>query len=338
MHNESLPPSDRDEVAAPIDSKRSLVKTYPCNEVIRQRLRQLRSENTLEYSNAQLGAKLGYSSAVMSQYLSDDGNKYPANIAGLEKKAEDFLQALARRRASGVATNPSKVADELFEGVEDIRKTNILGAIIAESGDGKSRGIELVLEKLPLAILIEVTEWNRNVHDIKHSLWTACAVDGWDRQTPQFPYLVQKMRGTDRLIIFDDAHKASRDALSLIATFQEKTKCPIPLIGLPELVDKLASDPQRLSRTGVCWTIKPETSTDRKLLLHMIRSIAKDINGELDELLDLCTQTCKGHGHKRTVEQILKRAAEHRHVDPDLSWCDAYRDAHKLSIKPCTLK
>lgn len=348
MHSHSHPeiderkgpdsPDGRHAVASNLKSEISNSKVRPCNNLLRDKLRALRA-NSLMYSNTELGKKLGYSSAVLSQYLSDDGCKYEGNIAGLEKKAEDFLQALERRRASGVETSPSNVADEMFVAFEYIRKTNDLGAIIAESGEGKSRGIELILKKNDLAILVEATEWNRSIHGIMNSLWTGCAVDGWDRSTQRFPFLVQKMRGSDRPVIIDDAHKLSRDALSLVATFQEKTKCPIALVGCAELVERLSADPQRLSRTGLCWTVKP--AQDSNLFRHMIRAIAKDIDGELDELCELCAQVGRGHGHKRTVEKILKRASEIRHAagqsGSDLGWCEAFRQANKLHIQPAKL-
>jgi DNA transposition AAA+ family ATPase len=303
---------------------------------LRDKLRALRAGSPV-YSNAQLGAKLGYSSGVLSQYLSDDGCKYEGNIAGLEKKIEDFIQALERRRASGIETNPSKVAADMLAAFEYIRKTNDFGAIIAESGAGKTRGIELITKKHDLAILIEITEWSCDKHAVMAALWNGCAVDGWDRQTERFPFLVQKMRGSDRPIIFDDAHKLSQPALSLVATFQEKTNCPIALVGINQLVAKLEADPQRFSRTGIHWPIEASTSKDGKLLIHMVRSIAKDVNGELDQLLELCQQVADHHGHFRAVHKQLKFAAELRHADPDLDWCAAFRDAHKNLLRPYKL-
>lgn len=330
MHDKSLPPSDRD---AQPEAKPE--KTYPCNTVLRDKLRALRASSHV-YSNTQLGNKLGYSPAVLSQYLSDGGCKYNGNIASLEKKAEDFLQALERRRASRVATSPSKVANDMLAGFELIRKCNDFGAIIADSGEGKSRGIELITQKHDLAILIQVTEWACDKHAIMHSIWDGCAVDGWDRCSPRFAFLVQKMRGSDRPFIFDDAHKLSSQSLSLLSTFQDTTKCPVALVGLPELVTKLEADSQRFSRAGIKWAIDPSME-DSELLLHMVRSIAKGVNGDLDELLELCGQVAKHQGSKRAVEKQLKLSVELRNADDDLSWPDAFRKAHTHLIRPYQL-
>lgn len=314
-------------------------KVFPCNHTLRDRLRAMRDAPGSIWSNSQFGQKLGYSSAVFSQYLSDDGNKYPSNIAGLEKKIEDFLQAMERKRASGIETSPSKVADEMLIAFENTRNTNSLGVIIAESGEGKTRGIELILKDHPLAILIEVAEWNCSKGGTMSAIWNACPHDGWDRTGPQFPWLVQKMRGSDRPFIFDDAHKLSRDALGLIASFQEKTKCPVALIGINLLVQKLVGDltSQTTSRVGIHWPIKASPKSDSKLLASMILSIAKDINGELDDVVDLARQVADHHGHFRAVEQRLKLAARFRRADDKLTWPAAFRQAHTLSLHPCQL-
>jgi DNA transposition AAA+ family ATPase len=339
MHSSSHPEIEEREPKVPSTigrsgSERLATPARSCNTILRDKLRALRASSPL-YSNAELGKKLGYSAGVLSQYLSEDGCKYDGNISGVEKKIEDFLQALERRRASGIETAPAKVAAEMVDAFELIRKTSSLGAIIAASGKGKSRGIELILKQNLLAILIEATEWNRSIHGVMNALWAGCAVDGWDRRTERFPYLVQKMRGSDRPIIIDDAHKLSRESLSLLATFQEKTKCPIALIGCAELVDKLAADPQRLSRTAIGWIIK--AGPDPALYRHMVRQVCKDIDGELDEVCDLCAQVGNGHGHERTVEQVLKSASIIRHADSKLTWCKAFIQANKVALRPCQL-
>jgi DNA transposition AAA+ family ATPase len=312
---------------------------FPCNAILREKLIEQRDASGSFWSNSTLGNKLGYSSAVLSQYLSEHGCKYKGDIPTLEKKIEDFLKALSERRASGVETNPSKIADEINNAFDYIRKQNQLGVVIAESGEGKSRATELVMKSNPLTIFINVTEWNCSKHGIMSAIWQACPHDGWDRSGPQFPWLVTKMRGSDRPFLFDNAHKLGRDSLSLVATFQDETKCPVILLGLNILVEKLVSDltSQSTSRVGVHWPVKIPPKSDKRLLAHMIKSICKDINGELDSLLDLAQQVADHHGHFRAVEQRLKGAAELRRADAAETWTEAFRLAHQRSLHPCKL-
>lgn len=319
------------------DGKPREYKIYKCNDVLRDKLRDLRDASGSIWSNSSLGNKLGYSSGVISGYLSDDGCKYDGDITKLERKIEDFLIALERRRASGVETCPSKVSNEIILAYEYIRKMCQLGLVIAESGEGKSRATELICKDNPLTILINVTEWNSSKHGIMAAIWAACPHDGWDRSGPQFPWLVTKMRGSDRPFVFDNAHKLGRDALSLVATFQDETKCPVILLGLGTLVEKLVGDltSQSTSRVGVHWPVKISPKSDKKLLANMIVSICKDINGELDDVVEVCQQIADHHGHFRAVEQRLKGAAELRRNGAAETWIAALQQAHKRSLHPC---
>lgn len=343
-HNESLPPSDRDETASPAPRAKSAVKLFPCNTAIRDQLRAMRDAPDSIWSNAEIGNKLGVTSAVISQWLHDDGCKYNVQGGGregvsLESKANDFLQALARRRASGIETiNDADVAEDMCDQFNLIRKTNDLGAVIGPSGKGKTRGIEVIKKNNPLAIVIEIAEWCAKSDDVQHAIWSAIPHDGYAHPARRFPWAVEKMRGTDRPFIFDDAHKLCGKALSLVASFQEKTGCPVVLVGMPDLVKKLEADPQLYSRVGIAWTIMADDrKTNKKVVLHTVRSIAKDVNGDLDELVELCHTVARHHGSLRAVRKQLLLAAELRHADDDLSWPQAFRQAHTHLLRPYSL-
>lgn len=342
MHTNSFPPTDRDELpegtktasfadvlkGGPIPVRDAVTKTYPCNTTLRDKLRALR-ESSRRYSNANLGDKLGVSDAIISQYLNVEGNKYSAPVAGLERKAAALIDAIERRRATGIETAPCDVTTQMLAAFANILETNDLGAIIAESGEGKTRGTELILQKDSRTKLIRVTEWNRSIHDLEDAMWTAAALSGWDGRCKRFPYFIEKMTGTDIPFLFDDAHKASKDGLCLIATFQEITQCPVALLGVSTLIDKIDSDltGQLPSRIGIKWVI-PSGSKDEANILHMVRSIAKDANGELDDLVTLALQVAKETGHKRAVQKQLNLARRARHLDPKLTWTAAFRQVH----------
>jgi DNA transposition AAA+ family ATPase len=348
MHNDSVPPSDRNEQhntpdsAEPMDGD-STRKTYPCNETLRAELRALRDAPNSIWSNAEIGRKLYYSRAVISQYLNESGCYYNARSTGrenksLEQKVEDFLRALQRRKATGVETSSADVSKEMFVAFEIIRKTNDLGAIIADSGEGKTRGIELIMKEHALSRLVEVTEWNNTTHAMLRELWEVIPHDDWDRHTPQALWLVKKARGTDWPFIFDDAHKLSSQALSMLATFQEKTGCPVCLVGTPELVKKLEADPQRYSRVGISWHIQNTEKADLKLLKHIINSFCKTVNGDMDQMVEYCKQVAIKQGHYRAVHKQLKVAAEIRQGAPDMSWPEAFKEAHTHLLRPYQLK
>jgi DNA transposition AAA+ family ATPase len=334
MHNSSHPETGRQEQ-----------ETFTADQFLREQLLVWRNNNKQQdgspHTNASIARKLGYSPAVISTYLATDSagqlaaNKYTGDVAKLERKVEDFLRNETRRRLSGVETKDCEVAQEMKTGLEYIRKTNDIGEIIAESGDGKSRGIEIYLKENPTAILFHVRSWARDLGSIEGALFTAVGKAGYDNRTKRALWMVTKLRGSDRLIIVDDAHKLTRPALQFLFDFHDETGCPIALVGTFALEELLEDDAQRFSRTGLRWEVRPNNS--RKLIEHLVTSLAPTVNGEFDQVVALCEMVAAEHGHFRSVHKQLKLAAEIKEQKPRTSWTDALKAAHTLLIRKYAL-
>lgn len=325
MHNASHPEDGKPE------DTRTLV-----DELTRAQLREWRDSNTQQdgrpHSNASVARKLGYSSAVVSQYLAEGGNCYTGDITKLQSKINDLLTNEARRRMSGVETTQCEAADEIRDALENIRKTNDVGAVVAVSGEGKTRGIEIYRKANPLAILFHVCSWARDLGSVEGALFEAVGRDGYDNRTKRAVFMVKKLRGTDRLIIVDDAHKLTRPALQWLFDFHEQTGCPIAFVGTLALDDLLEDDAQRFSRVGLHSEIKPTNS--RKLIAHLVATLAPDANGETQQLIALCEVVAAQHGHYRSVHKQLKLAAELKEGSKGkLNWVTAFRGAHLKLIR-----
>lgn len=304
------------------------VKTYPGNEVLRQKLIAAR-ENGL--SNNKLATKLGCSSSVISQWLSDDGNIYPGDISKWEKRAQDFLQNEARRRASGVETTACDVSRQMNNALEVIRRTNDVGIIMAAPGYGKTRAIEVYIKENPTAILFTVKSWCSDKGSIEGALFEAVGSGGYNGNQKRALFLTDKLTGSDRLLIVDDSHKLTRPALQWLFDFTDETQTPLGLIGTFDLEDKIADDAQRFSRVGLRYEIVPKEP--RELIKHLIRTHAPDISdGAFSQLVDLCEQVAAEHGHYRAVNKQLKLSAELQ-ANNGSAWPAAFREAHTQLVR-----
>ena len=233
-------------------------------------------------------------------------------------------------------TTDCEVAQEVRTGLEYIRKTNDVGVILAESGDGKTRGIEIYCRENPLAILYQVRQWARDLGSVEGALFEAVGKSGYDGFTKRALFMISKLRGSDRLIIVDDAHKLTRPALQFLFDFHEETGCPVGLVGTFALDELLEDDAQRFSRAGLRWEIKPKNG--RKLIEHLVKTLAPGANGETDHVIALCELVAAEHGHYRSVHKQLKLAAEIKESKPKVSWVDAFRAAHTMLIRKYALK
>ena len=328
--------SDPEQAAeARAQSRKTPVKLYPCNETTRATVRDMRARD-VKLTIATLARKLNCNTAIISQWLSDEGNQYPGTITTYEARAEDFIRNEARRRASGVETISCSVAKQLASALEMIRRTNDIGVIMAEAGFGKTRGEELYAAQNPTAILFRIFSWCCDKASLEGALFKVVGSAGYDNRTKRAEFLTHKLAGSDRLLIVDDAHKLTRPALQWLFDFCDETQIPLGLVGTFTLLDKVEDDPQRGSRVGLRFEIIPEEPRD--LIEYLARTLAPGAaNGQFIELCDLAEQVVKEDGHYRAAHKQLKLAVEMRELKPALTWPEAFRAAHSLLIRDYTL-
>ena len=311
-------------------------KVFPCDRVLRQKLTELRE--LPGWSNNVLAKRLGVNPSVVSQYLNDEGCCYPGDIKGLEAKIVDLLENEARRRASGVETVKCDETEQTRTALEYIRKTNDIGVIVDSSGGGKTRGMEFYAKENPTAIFYRCFAWNCAKKNAEVFMFDKAGVTGYDHRSSYAIHAVNKFRGSDRLIIVDDAHFLHHTALQWWVHFHEATQMPLALAGTFELIKKIEADPQIFSRVGLRFEIKKLDKAggiiiDKELIKHLIQQLLPKANGEVKELLDLCEQVAREHGQYRSVHKQLKVAAELRAADSKLSYCEAFRAAHEMLVR-----
>ena len=308
----------------------AVTKTSPTRESLLALIEQ-RGEGADKLSNAKLATKLGYSSSVVSQYLAPEGIKYTGDLVKLEKAVDDFVRNELRRKMSGVDTIQSVAVKEVATALEYIRKTSDIGIVLSEAGVTKTRGVDHYAAANPLAILVRARQWLKDEHSVMSCIFEAVK-GGYDNRTSRVNHILKKLTGSGRLIVVDDAHKLNRSALQWLCDLFDETLCPIGLVGIYELEDKLADDAQRFSRVGLRWEIKPEEP--KELIEHLIRSLCPGITTpDQRQLFPLCEQVAEQHGHFRSVHKQLKVAAEIREGKPGLSWEEAFKAAHAMLVR-----
>jgi DNA transposition AAA+ family ATPase len=311
-------------------------KVYPCDKVLRERLSVLRE--LPGWSNNVIAKRMGVNPAVISQYLNDEGCIYPGDIKSLETKITDLLDNEARRQASGVETVKCDETQQVRTALEYIRKTSDIGLIIDSSGGGKTRGCEFYVKENPTAIFFRAYAWCVAKKDAERFMFDKAGQSGYDNRTPRTVHAVNKLRGSERLIVVDDAHFLHHTALLWWVHFHEATQMPLALGGTFELLKKIEADPQIFSRVGLRFEIKKLDDKggiviDRELIKHLIHQLLPNCNGELADLTDLCEQVAREHGQYRSVHKQLKVTAELKAGNKKLDYCAAFRAAHTMLVR-----
>ncbi|MDE2107059.1 MAG: AAA family ATPase [Patescibacteria group bacterium] len=282
-------------------------------------------------SNSSIAAAIGYSDAVISQYLSPDGNLYGGNTRAVEKKLREWLRDRRLEMDTSVSTISCDVAEQVANAIEDIRTAKRIGVGIGAPGIGKSRGIQLYCADHELAISFNVWAGACNKSALEDLLFEAADVARSKSGINSARVLADKLRGTSRPVIVDDAHKLTCPALQLLYDLRDQTGIPIALFGDDRLIAKLQNDGQRLRRTGIVYRLKIKDSAP--LVEHHIRQLIPDAGSEMSALKKLCAVVAEKTGHFGSVQMELALAVRLKKGNPDWSWCEAVRNAHRRLIR-----
>jgi DNA transposition AAA+ family ATPase len=130
-------------------------------------------------------------------------------------------------------------------------------------------------------------------------------VRGMAAGTRRADWLVERLRGSNRLIVIDNAHRMTRSALAWIFDFSDPveaggTGCPVALVGNPELLEKIAAKDQQFSRVGVLRPLK--LTGARALADAMLQRLCPAHAGAL---LDLAERVVTERGHLRALKKHL---------------------------------
>lgn len=315
MHNNSHPePEERKAATAAdaTDKPRSL----------RELLAAARDEDSLTITK--MSQQIGYSTSVLSQYLS---GIYPGDTDRFERRAADWLRARDRKKRIGVKLIESEATRTVMAALETIRRTNDVGVIYGDAGIGKTSGVALYLEENPTCVEISLSRWARNDLQIERLIFGAMDSGSWKGNTPRAEFLVEKLRGSNRLLIVDNAHKATAAGLEWLFDLHDETRIPIALVGNEEVIRPIQANDQRFSRVGLK---QPVTVVRPKALVrHLVQSVAPQFLGQVETLLE---QVAEQHGRFRAVFKGLSLSAtlaEAGGLDP----VSAVKAAHQRLVR-----
>lgn len=298
----------------------------PVDEELRARL--MAHRDALEQTNAALAVELGYSSSVVSQYLADGGSIYTGDIQRLERRIQDYLANYARRRLIGVPLVESDQTRQVASAMETIRRTNDVGLIYGDAGIGKTTGITLYQAQNPTCFSITLVQAKRDQGSVEGMVFECVGRGDWKGNTKRWDYIVGRTRSSNRLLIVDNAHLATRTAMQWLFDFHDETGCPIALVGNEEVLRLVEGNDQRFSRIGLKFPVRMRKP--KALLRHLIGTLAPDAADSLDCLSE---QVCERQGRYRAVAKELSLARTIREGKPELPWADAFRAAHGMLVR-----
>lgn len=252
-------------------------------------------------SNAWLGRKANIPNGTLSQILS---GKY---VSSPTKQIDTMLSVLLTEDSRRQDGTPGYVKGALYALTETVcdrtRKHRSMGAISGYVGVGKtSAGLEYQAAR-PLTLLVEANP-NMTPGVLMNELLAQlnlAAPSGLDRK---FNDVVAGVRGTNYLIVADEAERLSSGALEYLRRISDKGNVGVVLMGTEKLTALLKRDHGRFDQVRSRIVMWPKTieAIPRNDADNIARDALQEAGDLTDDVLDALWAYCGGSA------RLLKQA------------------------------
>jgi len=321
--NSFLDKSHPETSHAPAAPAQVASRAKPFNPELRDRLKAYADQHGL--SNSALARELATNATAVSKYLN---GKPEGDVEGLESVIEDVLKAATRRSRVGIEIFETSVTRQVVNLLETIRRTNRCGLVYGEAGIGKSCGAALHAMQTPSSIAVDLRAWNATRTGIQSLLFAAIENRTWNRRQLRVDFMIERLRGSKRLIVLDNAHKLTRGARDWLIDFHDETKCPMVFLGRERIREDLESDPDQFSFFGLVSEVKfrgDEAEAAAKLLGQRVPEES------LEALAPMAATVAAHPGHLRALSNQVELAC-------DFQTAPEFRGQPALSFRSAHLK
>lgn len=296
------------------------------DETVRSGLNQFADEH--KWTRAKLAAKLGVTATRVSKYLNlEAGHEPESDMPKVEAAARHFLRHHHRQQSLIGALFENQVARDVSATLRQIRRTGDIGLIYSKAGLGKTCGAMHYCLNNPNTLFLTVKQYSCGAGAIRRMTFNEychSTDERWPGNVPTGEWLEQQLRGTERLVIYDDAEFMHITGFRFCFSLHDATGIPMAFIGNREILDTLRrsdSEGKLISRVGMVHQVESgddEEETARKL----IKQFAPESNGELeDEAVNVLTKA----GSCRRLRKQLVLAAHLREALPKESWTGCFQ-------------
>lgn len=291
---------DPDQAA--LDTRNAAAVQALCNYMARHHL-----ANTGDGRKV-VARRMGVSETYIFRYLSQD---FRGDLAKFETSILAFCEAEELK----VEGNQELVgSDFVLKGMRrflrQVKAHGHIGIGHGPAGRGKTCAARLLAAQDATAIYIHCRVWSCGRHDLTRDLVRLLKLRPAKNETKD-EALVRILSGSDRLVIIDNAQRLTESARRWLADFWDATRCPVALIGNPEIEKQWEKNDQHGSRVGLHRDVTEDLkdqSTAKATASHLLRlhlpSAAQD-----PEILDEAVKTIAAFGSCRAIAMRAKLAS-----------------------------
>lgn len=240
------------------------------------------SDNGVSLHDASRKLGRGFSPSVLSTFCSLDSSKrYIGNRDRIVRGINRFLEQQARTKE---APRPSEwietdVARRILTVIGETVKARAIGLIYSDAGRGKTMTLEAARDIYAGSILMRVIRGCRAARPFALVLSRELRLVTTGRMLDLQLRLIDALKGTDRVLMIDEAHQLSLDAIEVIRDIHDTCGIPVILAGTKRINDKCSDDHeffgQLTSRVAYRYDVieQLESGADNPRPLHSVKEI-----------------------------------------------------------------
>ncbi len=281
-------------------------------------LTQYKQETGL--SQNKIATQLNVSATVVSQYLA---GIYQGDVEAIDKKVKQLVERRKAKQAEGVSSDfvKTSIAEKIINTCAMAHAMADMCIIIGDAGLGKTIALKEYAKNESDVILIEV-DGTYSPKVVLQELCNELNIDmaGNRNNHLMMNAVIEKLRGSERLIIVDEAELLSYKALEIIRRIHDKTGVGVVLAGMPRLRANLQGKrgefKQLYSRIGMQFEMPS------KLPMQDIESLSSTALGT-DEFSEKLNKV--SHGNARRLNKLCRgvvRVAKRNDVEINESLID----------------
>lgn len=137
----------------------------------------------------------------------------------------------------------TEVARRMIQVARLVHRTGKIGVATGPAGVGKSFVADHLVYELPGSVVARVNDGCRTPRAFIRAVGEAFRVAGERRQSsPTLSAIIKRLRGTNRLMIVDQAHELSDRSFRVLMSLNDEARIPILLIGTVDIRARVSPD------------------------------------------------------------------------------------------------
>ncbi len=303
---------------------------YNTNPDLRAALSKLRAERKL--TNPAVAKLFGVSTTFISKYINDSLDHDPKDF---ESVATDTIRAIENRLDLASQLFETSVSRAMAGRIDIARRTGHSCLFGSPAGEGKTSGGILYQIANPSSIYFKLSGTDRDSGAINSHLWDTLRKSDWSDNVKRWTVMVDAVKGSQRAIICDNAHRLDTSGRNALFDFSEDTGCPVIFLANPEILELIKRNDQQHSRIGVYTDLRLSEAE----LPEVSRRIAAQLSNEetAEEISDLVAFVASKPGRLRAVRMHVILTQELRTKNPKMDARAAFRTAHRNLVSDYAL-